>query len=155
MMFFRPPVIAAALALVLALLAGAWRIHSHAYAKGYDSARAEQTAQALDASEKRRMDEKALSLVSEDVDRDLQRKKADLAVRNADLDERLREYKAALDRRAAEDSAPTGGIVDPRPTIASECPAALAAMDKHARSLGTLLAALQDHTQRVCVTRPD
>jgi hypothetical protein len=147
--------IATVLALALVLLGAGWRIHVKADAAGYDRAQLEHRAHAGEMSEKRRNDERRLTIVNQEIDRALQKSKAVDAAANRELADSLRQLEAASDRAASSDPAPTSGIVDPRPTIASECPAALAAMDQHARSLGTLLAALQDRSQRMCVNRPD
>jgi hypothetical protein len=151
-MIFRLPFIAAALALVLALLGVGWRIHVKADAAGYDRAMGKAAADAVVASEKRRMDEKALSIKSQEIDRDHQRKKADLAVRDAARDDRLREYQAALDRRASQDSSTASRIDDATATIAGQCAPALAAVDRHAQRTALQLASLQRWVERMCVT---
>lgn len=147
--------ITAVLALVLAVLAALWRVHVTSDRAGYSRAQAAQLAQAAALSEKRRMDEKALSLKSEEIDRDLQRKKADLAKRDADRDDRLREYQAALDRRASEAAATASGVDDAAARIAGECAQAIGALDGYSQRLRIQLASLQGWVGQVCVSKPD
>jgi hypothetical protein len=134
-------------AIVLLALAGT---HWKAYTAGQGAVRAAYQAEALKAEKAARQREQALQQNVEDLDRELQKQKA----RNGNLDrahaERLREYQAALGR-ATQDASPTRGAPDPFARIASECGAALQALDQHDRELARIAEGLQRYTTEVCV----
>lgn len=138
------------LALIVAVVLAA--THWKAYVAGQGAVRAELQAQALKASEAAREREQALRKDVETLDHELQKQKARNTVAARAHAERLREYQAALDRASA-DPAPTGGTAGPFARIASECGAALTALDQHARGLATTARALQDYATGVCVTQ--
>ncbi len=146
--------IAALLALILALLAGAWRIHVKADAAGYARAQGEYAQQALRQSELRRAREAELYNQAQEIDRAHQRDKERLRADAAAVAERLRDYEstAAAASAAASDTTAAGRAADPWPRIARQCAAALAELDGHAQSLAGRFKALQDYTRRVCVS---
>lgn len=147
--------IAAALALILAVLAGAWRIHVKADAAGYARAQGEHAAQALEASQAQRAQEQALARKTQEIDRAYQTEKARRAAAERALADSLRSFQAAGDSATATDPATPSRADDPWPRIARECAAALTALDGHAQRLAGQLGALQGYTGRVCVSPPD
>lgn len=139
----------AAIASLLVALAGAgwW-----CYSQGKKTVTAEWTAEKLASSENARLREQAAQKSNERADRDYQIKKAsDRAVAAAASDS-LRQLTTAI----ATPSAATGpqcGADDPRPTIASECAAALTEMDQYGRGLASQVAALQGYAREVCLAK--
>lgn len=151
-----PARLAAALAVVLALVAGAWRIHVKADAAGYARAQGEYAAQVAAEAEARRQLEHTLATTTQEIDRAHQTEKARLRAAAASADGRLRELEDALrDRAAPAHSAAPGRADDPARTVAGECAGALAALDEHAQSLAAQLSALQAYTGRVCQAPAD
>jgi len=149
-----PARIAAVLALVLAALAVGWRVHVKADAAGYARAQAEQTTAALAATEKRRLDERALSIKNQEVTNAYINEKNRRAAVDADIDQRLREYEAAADR-AASANPPTSAPADgPFEAIALECVRAFAVSVKAYRDVAAMASGLQSYAGRVCVAPP-
>lgn len=143
------------LRLTIALLAAVLLAGTHwkAYVAGQGAVRSEIQAQALKASEEARQREQALRKDVENLDHELQKQKArNVAVARAHAD-RLREYQAALGRASANPG-PARGTAGPFAAIASECGAAITALDQHARGLATTARALQEYASGVCVTVP-
>ena len=149
-----PARIAALLALVLALLAVAWRVYVKADAAGYARAQSEQTAAALAVTEKRRLDERALSIKNQEVTNEYIAEKTRRAAVDAATAERLRQYQAALDSATSAAPPASSGADAPFAAIAAECAGALAKVDAHAGRLAAVAGALQDYTRRVCLAPP-
>lgn len=150
-MRFNAITLAAVLAALLALAATAWRIHVKADQAGYMRAQSEQTQAALDASELRRHQERALSLQNQRIDNDQAMDRARRDARTADLADRLRQLQAAAASADAADSAATSELDDPPARVASQCAAALVRLDRYAQSLASQTAGLQDYASSVCV----
>ena len=133
-------------ALLLSLAAGVWKIH-HA---GVKAGRAECLAEKLVATESARLREQAAQKTNERIDRENQiRKTNDRAVDAAAADS-LRQLNAASASAAASAQC---GSDDPRPAIASECAAALVAVDQHGRGLASQVTALQGYAREVCLAQ--
>ena len=141
--------IAALLALLLAFSAGAWRIHVKADQAGYARAQGEQSAIALQASETRRMQERALSLDNERVTNAYIAEKSRRALVDADTASRLRDYQAALDSATSANTAARSGITATLAEIASQCSKELAALDGYAGRLSSIAGALQNYAASV------
>ena len=149
-----PTRIAAGLLAVLALLTAGWRIHARADAAGYARATGEQSVAALAASEKRRLDERALSIENQGVTHAFITDKTRRAAADRATADRLREYEAAADRATSAAASASRGADAPFAAIAAECAGALAKVDAHAGRLAAIAGALQDYTRRVCVAPP-
>lgn len=92
-----------------------------------------------------------------DVDRKLQAAKADRLAADGRAAERLRlleAARAAADAERGEAPAASGGADDPDRVIASECPAALATLDRAYRSVAEKARGLQGYADQLCVNRP-
>ena len=146
--------IAALLAVLLGLAAAGWRIHVKADAAGYGRAQAEQTQAALAASEKRRLDERALSIENEGVSHAYVLEKNRRAAVDAELDGRLREYEAAAGRATSADPPASARADGPFDEIALQCVRAFAVLDKAHRDVAAVASGLQSYAGRVCVTPP-
>jgi hypothetical protein len=149
-----PTRIAAVLALVLAVLAVGWRVHVNADAAGYARAQGEQTTAALAATEKRRLDERALSIKNQEVTNEYIAEKNRRAAVDADIDQRLLEYEAAANRAASADTPTSAGADGPFEGIAMECVRAFAVLDKAHRDVAAVASGLQSYAGRVCVAPP-
>lgn len=140
--------------LVLALIAGGWRVHHVIDQGGYDRAQAEYTAIALKASEQARAKEAELSTKVQGVANAYQaekKKRAADAVAAADALGLLKSALAAADER--ENSAAAGRVdADPRDGIVAECASALVEVDRVAQGLASQVTGLQGFARDVCVT---
>ncbi len=137
----------AALAFIaLALAAGAWKC----YTAGQNNIRAEWTAEKLANSENARMREQAAQKSNERIDRDYQTKKAADRAAGVLAADSLRKY---TDISASAATSTSCGADDPRPAIASECAAALVALDGYGRGLAGQVAGLQGYAREVCVAK--
>lgn len=119
----------------------------------WDAEKLAQQQAATDASEERRMKEKALSFTNEGITRDHIKEKAALAAAARLSDDRLRELQGAIRDTSGGDSAPLGGADDPRNTIIDQCASALNSLDGYAKSVALQAIGLQRFAREVCVTR--
>lgn len=133
-------------ALALALAAGAWKCISI----GKNLERAVWVAKELAASETARLREQAAQKTNERIDRENQIRKASARALDVAAADSLRQLNAAS--ASAATSAQCGSD-DPRPAIASECAAALVAVDQHGRGLASQVTALQRYASEVCLAR--
>lgn len=142
------------LRLMIAIVISVLMIGTHwkAYLAGQSNVRAELTDKALKESEAAREREHDLRATVENKDRELQKQKARNAAISRANDDRLREYKTAIDQ-ANKDSIASSGVDGPFAKIASECGSAIAELDKHARGMETTARALQEYASGVCVGR--
>jgi hypothetical protein len=131
-------------AIALALAAGAWKC----YTAGQNNIRAEWTAEKLATSENARLNEKALNIATERVDREYQIEKARLIADKRILNDRLREFVAASGRT---DASTTSGTDDPHRAIAGQCAEAITGLDEYAKSVAGKATALQGYIRNVCL----
>ena len=155
--------IAAAVALVVAISAAAWKLHHTGVVSGraeiqaqWDADIAVRTAAALKASEAARAKEQVLQTKVARIDHDFQAQKT-LRVaadkRSYDSLQRLEAVLATASKSDSSTSATSGTDgADPRPTIAAECPRQLVALDAAYGKLADKARALQDFTSSVRLT---
>lgn len=118
----------------------------------WETERAEQTAQALAASEAARNKERELQTTVTKVSDDYQNEKRK-RIADAQLNAgKLSELQAALTDSASLNPTATDGTDDPRGAIISECAVALVGLDGYAKGLAAKTSALQAYAREVCVT---
>lgn len=103
------------------------------------------------AAEKRRLDERALSLSNQGVSDAYMREKNRIVAAAAVTADQLRQLKAALDSGANADTSASGGVDDPRDAIIGECATALTGLDGYAQQLASKTTALQGYAREVCL----
>lgn len=143
---------AAALVVALVLAAGGWK----AYSAGKKTVQAQwnaeklvQATEAAQASEARRMKEKALSFTNEGIANAYVKEKSRLVAAARAADGRLRDFQAASDSAARERTAAASGVDEPYRAIASQCATALAGLDEYAQGVAAKARALQDYTREM------
>lgn len=137
--------LAAVAALLVALAGGGW----WCYSQGKKTVQAKWNAERLATSETARLREQAAQRTNERIDREFQTTKARLAADKRIIDDRLREFQAAVS--ADTNTQPTSGTDDPYPAIASQCASALGVLDEYAQGVAAKATALQGYTREVCL----
>ena len=120
----------------------------------WDAERQAQLVAAGQAAEKRRLDERALSMSNQGVSDAYLREKKRIVAAAAITSGKLRDLQAALDSGASADTATSGGVDDPRDAIIGQCATALTGLDGHAQQLASKTTALQGYAREVCLKRP-
>lgn len=152
----------AAAALVAVALAGShWKAYHAGNKAGtervqtaWDADLAQRTAKALDASELRRIQEKASQNRVEGIRNEQIKLATARAAADAHRADRLRALEAALVSAGAAsgDTATPSGTDDPRAAIINQCAGALGELDKTAQRLASEKAGLQAYARELCVT---
>lgn len=142
----------ARLAAIASLLVGLAGVGWWCYTQGKKIVQTEWTAERLASSETARLREQAAQKTVERADRDYQIKKASDRAATVAAADSLRQLNAAITAASAA-TGPQCGADDPRPSIASECAAALTEMDQYARGLASQVAALQGYAREVCLAK--
>jgi hypothetical protein len=146
--------------IALAVAAALTFSHGFAYKSGraavradWDKEKAKQVTAALQASEERRMKEKALNFTNEGIINAYTKEKARLVAAERVTADKLRSLQAAAGSDSRPDSAPLGGADDPRPAIISQCGTALAILDNDFKNLASQTKGLQDYASGVCIAK--
>lgn len=146
------------IALVLALiLVGAfaftYRAGRAVVRADWDKERTAQVQAAANASEARRMKERALSYENEKITAEFNKALARSAAAERLSSDRLRDLKASLGNPAGVDTAALGGADDPRDTIIDGCASALVRVDKYANEVASKAIGLQSYARDVCMSK--
>lgn len=151
---FMPPwwKLAAAGMVLVALAGGVWKLRYGGIVAGRAEVQAAWDAEKLSLVSLARRLEADKQIANQKVDNEYQTTKTRAAAVDRTVTDGLRSYQAAA-ASAIADTAAACRTDDPRPAIARECTAALADMDKYARSLAGQVAGLQGYAGQVCVTQ--
>lgn len=142
--------LAAAGMLVVALVGVAWKLHHSGLVAGRAEVQTLWDAEKLALVELARRSLAGKATANQGVDRDLQNRKAATGSINLANDYSVRQFQAAAAARYSS-AAPASGRADAAATsIASECAAAVTALDGYARQRVDQIAGLQSYVTDVC-----
>lgn len=119
----------------------------------WDKERAETTAEALVASEARRVKGELLTATNTKVINDYNTQKTQSAAAAVVNAGKLRDLQTSLDRaRSQQAPAVSGAVADPRLDIIAECSSAVGKLDDKVKSLAGTLTGLQAYVSGVCLS---
>lgn len=117
----------------------------------WDAERQQALVAAGQAAEKRRLDERSLSISNQGVSDAYMREKNRIVAAAAITSGKLRRLQAALDSGVRDDTAASGGVDDPRDAIISQCAGALTELDGYSKGVAAKATALQGYARQVCL----